>query len=141
MFPNRLVLVRVSYLVGRLDRLLRSRLGEALEPHGLTLGEYTTLSVLAGRGGLSNAQLARRALITPQAMNEVLARLEARRLVRRPSMEGRARPAELTAAGRRKLQGADSSVDEVEASMLAELSSADRARLTELLQLISGNLI
>lgn len=132
---------RVSYLVGRLDRQLRSRLGHALEPHGLTLGEYTTLSVLAGRGGLSNAQLARRALITPQAMNEVLARLESRRFVRRARAEGRARPAELTAAGRRKLSAADTSVDGVEAAMLAGLPAAERARLAELLQVISGNLI
>ena len=133
---------RVSYLVGRLDRLLRARLGDALEPYGLTLGEYTTLSVLAGRDGLSNAQLARRALITPQAMNEVLARLESRRLVRRRRVvEGRARPVELTAAGRRKLAAADGSVDAVETAMLSELPRADRARLAELLQLISGNLI
>jgi DNA-binding MarR family transcriptional regulator len=133
--------VRVSYLVGRLDRLLRTRLSQALEPHGLTLSEYTTLSVLAGRGGLSNAQLARRALITPQAMNEVLARLEERRLVSRRVGEGRARPAELTAAGRKRLALADADVDRVETAMLRQVPTTDRARLHELLELISGNLI
>jgi DNA-binding MarR family transcriptional regulator len=72
---------RVSYLVGRLDRLLRRRLGWALADHGLSLAEYTTLSVLSARTGLSNAQLARRSLITPQSANEVLTRLEERRLL------------------------------------------------------------
>ena len=134
-------MTRTSYLVGRADRLLRARLAEALEPHALTLPEYTTLSVLAGRGGLSNAQLARRALITPQSMNEVLARLEERRLVRRKAAEGRARPAELTAAGRKLLRAADWSVDAVEDAMLEGVPARDRDRIKKLLEVISGNLI
>lgn len=115
--------------------MLRRRLAEALEPHGLTLPEYTALSVLHGRSGLSNAQLARRSLITPQATNEVLARLEARKLVRRradPS-HGRIRPAGLTSTGTRLLARADRAVDAVEREMLGDLSAADRRRLSELL--------
>ena len=53
---------RLSYVIGRLDRVLRRRLGAALEPAGLTLPAYTALSVLRDRDGLSNAQLARRSL-------------------------------------------------------------------------------
>jgi DNA-binding MarR family transcriptional regulator len=126
---------RVSYLVGRLDRMLRRRLAEVLEPHGLTLPEYTALSVLHGRCGLSNAQLARRSLITPQATNEVLARLEARKLVRRRAdpTHGRIRPAELTSTGAGLLARADRAVDEVEQEMLGDLSAAERRRLSELL--------
>lgn len=127
---------RVSYLVGRLDRVLRRRLGDALSAHGLSLPEYTTLSVLAARTGLSNAQLARRSLITPQAMNEVLTRLEERRLVRRRAdpRHGRSRPAELTAAGRRALAAADASVDVVERAMLAGLPAAERRLLSRRLE-------
>ena len=44
----------------------------------LSLNQYTTLSVLDQRGGLSNAQLARRSLVSPQSMNEVLLALEQR---------------------------------------------------------------
>jgi DNA-binding MarR family transcriptional regulator len=126
---------RVSYRVGRLDRLLRRHLAEALDPHGLSLAEYTTLSVLAARTGLSNAQLARRSLITPQAMNEVLARLEARDLVRRRTdpAHARIRRAELTDDGKRVLAAADAGVDAVEARMLDELSDEERNRLGELL--------
>ena len=126
---------RISYLVGRLDRVLRRALGEALAPHGLTVAEYTTLSVLAARGGLSNAQLARRALITPQAMNEVLARLEERKLVRREAdaAHARIRRTELTAAGMRLLESADGRVDVVERDLLRGLPAADRRRLGQLL--------
>ena len=126
---------RVSYLVGRLDRLLRRRLGDALAVHGLSLPEYTTLSVLSARSGLSNAQLARRSLITPQAANEVLARLERRKLLRRldDPDHGRIRPAQLTAAGHRLLAKADADVDAVERKMLAGLTGAERRALREAL--------
>jgi DNA-binding MarR family transcriptional regulator len=126
---------RISYAVGRLDRVLRRRLGEALAAHGLSLPEYTTLSVLSARSGLSNAQLARRSLITPQAMNEVLARLEERKLVRRrrDPAHARVRPAELSAAGKRMLARADADVDEVERAMLAGISATERRRLARLL--------
>jgi DNA-binding MarR family transcriptional regulator len=126
---------RVSYLVGRLDRILRRRLAEALAPHGVSLPEYTTLSVLRARRGLSNAQLARRSLITPQAMNEVLTRLEERRLVHRRADPGhaRVRPAELTAAGARLLRAADASVDTVECAMLGGVGAAEQKRLRALL--------
>lgn len=121
--------------MGRLDRLLRRRLGDALAEHGLSLPEYTALSVLAARGGLSNAQLARRSLITPQAANEVLARLEERRLVRRSDepVHGRVRPAALTAAGRRLLARADAAADSVEREMLAGLTGVERKALRKAL--------
>lgn len=126
---------RISYLVGRLDRVLSRRLTQALERHGLTLPEYTALSVLRERSGLSNAQLARRSLITPQAMNEVLGRLEERGLVvrRDDAARGRVRPAELTAAGARLLAAAHRATDTVERKMLGELPAADRTRLAALL--------
>jgi DNA-binding MarR family transcriptional regulator len=126
---------RISYAVGRLDRVLRRRLADALEPHRLSLSEYTTLSVLSARSGLSNAQLARRSLITPQAMNEVLAGLERRRLVRRrrDPDHARIRPAELTAAGSRALAAADAAVDRVERAMLADVPAPERRRFAQLL--------
>ena len=53
------------YLVGRIDRVVRRAIGTVLEAQGLSVNQYTTLSVLDRRSGLSNAQLARRALVSP----------------------------------------------------------------------------
>ena len=119
---------RVSYLIGRLDRALRRRLDEVLGPHGLTVRQYTTLSVLRARAGLSNAQLARRSLMTPQSMNEVLAGLVERGLVRRtPATDhGRVIPTELTAVGLSVLEACDGAVDSLETDMLAELGPEER---------------
>jgi DNA-binding MarR family transcriptional regulator len=121
---------RATYLVGRLDRLLRRRLGDTLAPHGLTLAEYTALSVLRSRPGLSNAQLARRTLITPQSMNEVLAHLVGLGLVsRRPDPDhARVLRTELTAAGKRTLAAANRTVAAIEREMLSGLTEAQATK-------------
>ena len=97
---------RISYAVARLERAVRSGIAERVRPYGLTTLQYTTLSVLNRHGApLSNAQLARRAYMTPQAMSEVIDALETKGLIRRnphPN-HGRLLPATLTAKGRRVL--------------------------------------
>ena len=126
---------RLSYVIGRLDRVLRRRLGAAVEPAGLTLPGYTALSVLCEQDGLSNAQLARRSLITPQAMSEVLARLVAEGYVRRRASpgEGRAIRIELTGAGSLALERCDRAVDGIERELLGGLDAGEAASLRETL--------
>ena len=116
---------RLSYVIGRLDRVLRRRLGAAVEPAGLTLPAYTALSVLRVQDGLSNAQLARRSLITPQSMSEVLALLVERGYVKRRTEPGHGRVIriELTKTGGRALARCDRAVDAVEQEMLAGLGA------------------
>jgi DNA-binding MarR family transcriptional regulator len=116
------------YLVGRIDRVVRRAIGAVLEAQGLSVNQYTTLSVLDRRSGLSNAQLARRALVSPQSMNEVLLALEQRGLVRRHAHpdHGRILQARLTAKGRSLLARCDAEVREVEARMVSGLADEDR---------------
>ena len=126
---------RLSYVIGRLDRVLRRRLTAAVEPIGLTLPAYTALSVLRAQDGLSNAQLARLSLVTPQSMSEVLAQLVERGYVRRDAEPGHGRVIriELTSAGSRALERGDRAVDEVEREMLGDLDADDVARLRDAL--------
>jgi DNA-binding MarR family transcriptional regulator len=95
------------------------------------------LTALAEEPGLSNAELARRAFVTPQTMNQVLRDLEQRRWVsRRPHPgHGRILQAELTAGGREKLEACHGAADAVEDRMLAALSPAQREQLTTALRL------
>lgn len=111
------------YVVGRVNQGVRRELRKALSPWSLTVPELTTLSVLRTRPGLSNAQLSRRALTTPQSMNEVIAELERRGLVERhvdPS-HGRILRAYLTDDGERLLVDVDPVVDQLQSEMLAEV--------------------
>src|SRR6476659_1931864 len=105
---------RLSYVIGRLDRILRRRLSAAIETTGLMLPAYTALSVLRAQDGLSNAQLARRSLVTPQSMSEVLTLLVDLGYVRRMAEPGHGRiiRIELTKAGGRVLERCDRAVDE-----------------------------
>jgi DNA-binding MarR family transcriptional regulator len=119
------------YLVGRMDRVVRRAIGSVLKAQGLSVNQYTTLSVLARRSGLSNAQLARRALVSPQSMNEVLLTLEERGLVRRQAHpdHGRILQARLTARGRSLLARSDADVHDVEARMVSGMRDEDRTAL------------
>jgi DNA-binding MarR family transcriptional regulator len=115
---------RIGYLIYRLERRLRVRLDEAVVNHGITTTEYVTLSVLRDRDGLSCAQLARWAFVTPQAMNLVISTLERRALVRRrpDPNHGRVLRASVTAKGLKVLQRCDRDMDAIEDDMLDGLA-------------------
>jgi DNA-binding MarR family transcriptional regulator len=114
---------RVGYLVYRVERRLRSRLDQATREHGVTTTEYVTLSVLRERDGLSSAELARWAFVTPQAMNLVIGSLERRRLVKRKPdrRHRRVLRASVTPKGHQLLEACDRSMDRIEADMLRDL--------------------
>jgi DNA-binding MarR family transcriptional regulator len=122
---------RISYVIARLERAVRVGIHERVRPYGLTTLQYTTLGLLGGRQSLSNAQLARRAYMTPQSMIAVLDALEQKGLIRRAPHPNHRRvyPASLTAKGRRVLAACDVEVEQMEEAMLAEVGSKDRANL------------
>nr|MBO2498596.1 MarR family transcriptional regulator [Acidimicrobiia bacterium] len=127
---------RTSYLVARLDRLIRSKLSDALKPFGLSVPQYTLMSILEHRPGLSNAQLARRSYITAQAMHQVVNSLEERGLIqRRVSPDhGRIQLTGLTDEGLALLKACDEEVTRLEERIFGGLGEKGEQRLRELLQ-------
>ncbi len=126
----------LGYLMHRLHAALRSEVTETvLEPLGLTFPEYICLRMLAQAPGTSNAELARTISVSRQAMNLVLRGLQDRGLVTRPPTadKGRARPAELTAAGSKLLRRTDSGVRVAEDRVLSRLADDDRAQFRRIL--------
>ena len=89
------------------------------------------LALLDEQPGLSNADLARRAFVTPQSMNQILRELEDKVwVIRRPHPgHGRIRQAGLTRDGRTVLRACQQAAGAIEEQMLAGLSAADRERL------------
>ncbi len=126
---------RVGYLIKRAQSVLHDAMVDALGPTGLTVTQFAVLTALEELPGLSNADLARRAFVTPQSMHAVLQELESRRLLVRHAhpQHGRVLQAELTAGGRATLQEAADAVDAVEEQMLGKLSDPARSRLAEAL--------
>jgi DNA-binding MarR family transcriptional regulator len=119
------------YVVGRVNQGIRREMNVRLADLGLSAQEYTTLSVLRARPGLSNAQLARRSLVAPQSMIEILRKLEQRKLVRRDVDPGHGRilRAALTPAGRRLLDRADPAIRGVQEKAFAKLPAKQKEAL------------
>jgi DNA-binding MarR family transcriptional regulator len=126
---------RVGYLVYRLERRLRDRLDDAVRAHGVTTTEYVTLSVLRTHDGMSSAELARWAFVTPQAMNVVITALEKRRLVRRrrDPQHGRVLRTSVTRKGLEVLDRCDGAMDVIEADMLGQMAPESVETLKRLL--------
>ncbi|QGZ63341.1 MarR family winged helix-turn-helix transcriptional regulator [Paraburkholderia acidisoli] len=134
--------MRLSYLIGQLDRIVSRRLSEALAQHGLTLPQYTALSVLRARGRSSNAQLADRSFITPQAANEVVKTMESHGWVMREPdpMNRRIVLLSLTEAGNALLGQCDEAADRVERAMLDDMDTESAHTLHALLHNCARNL-
>jgi DNA-binding MarR family transcriptional regulator len=120
----------IAYLVGHLERLVRRRLREVISPLGLTIQQYTVLTVLDARGRLSNAQLAERSLVTPQSANETVKNMERRGWIGRTAdpSHGRIIHLHLTPLGKQTLTKAHAAAADFEQEMLKELSINDHKR-------------
>jgi DNA-binding MarR family transcriptional regulator len=127
---------RVSYLVKELERALRARIDEVLQPIQLTAVQYTALSVLSVHAGMSSAQLARRSFVSPQAANEMVAALERRGLIRRQvdSGGGRALSIFLTSFGERTLARCEHQVAALEEHFLRDFNAREEALFKRMLR-------
>ena len=130
-----------GYLIKRAQAALHVWLEEIVSAHGLGIAQFVVLSFLAETPGLANADLARRAFVTPQSMNEVLKQLESTGLVERRRNPANARilNAYLTRPGTRKWSAVSSQVRELEARLLRGLTSDERQTLNRALLTIIDN--
>ncbi|HZZ13720.1 MAG TPA: MarR family transcriptional regulator [Paraburkholderia sp.] len=133
---------RLTYLIGSLDRILRRMMSDALAPLGLTLAQFTALSVLDARGQASNAQLAERSFITPQSANEVMSVMASRNwITREPDPNhGRIVVLQLTDEGRDVLRRGMETVRMLEEQMLAGTDADNATSVQTHLELFVRNL-
>ena len=126
----------IGYLLKNAQHSLRTAMDATLRDLDVTTPQYAVLTFLEESPGLSSAQLARRAFVTPQTMNRIVANLEASGLVERgehPEL-GRVLETRLTKRGRRLLGECQQRIDHVEARMVADLSLAEQRQLADLLE-------
>lgn len=130
------------YIVGRLNQGMSRELRALLREWDLSVQEYTSLSVLDLRPGLSNAQLARRALVSPQSMIEILAKLESRGLVQRAvdPDHGRVIRNHLSDSGKRAIEVAAPRVAALQDRIFGDLSPAQRASVARALTVVMDGL-
>lgn len=121
------------YIVGRVDQGIRQEMRLRLAEWDLSVTEFTALAVLKRRPGLSNAQLARRSLVRPQSMNEILVKLEDRKLLRREVDPDHARilRAALTPEGLELLAAAERAVKAIQDELFGDLPEPERLVMIE----------
>lgn len=131
---------RTIYLIKRLEAASRLLLEQALKDLDLTPSQYTTLNMLSAQAETSSSDLARRVLVTPQSMSEMIIALDRKGLIKRRESEGNRRVlgVSLSPAGRALLDKAEVRVDALESDLFATLSAADlealRASLLKILK-------
>jgi len=133
---------RTIYLIRQAQLAVSGLLQEAMQAFDLTAAQYTILSIVANRGGISSADLARRISVTPQSINEIISHLEKQRLVSRQEAPENRRILQITitASGRKLLAACDKVVDDLEMDLFRPLGRKDAALLNELLQKVVGDI-
>src|SRR3954471_13494096 len=121
------------YAVKQVELAVRAHLDELLRPSAITALQYTALTVLDRRGGLTTAELARSSFVTPQTMGDLVTALERRGLIERSPDPGNRRrlPVGLTAGGHDLLAGFEGAVRALEERMVGDLSAGERAALAD----------
>ncbi len=105
---------------------------------GLGPTQFGVLAALATDPALGQGELARRNLVSPQSIGELIVSLENRGLVRRPAGTGRGRrrPVHLTDAGRDTLRRVAPAVRAINAPESLGLDAAEAVELNRLLHLV-----
>jgi len=133
----------LGYAIKRAQHALRLRMDGDLQALGLTTPQYSVLSAIEANPGISNAQLARQAFVTPQTMQAILAGLERQALlVRTPdATHGRILRSLLTARGAALLAEAHQRLRGVGETLLGALGGLDSAVFLQALNGVADALV
>lgn len=106
----------------------------ALSPLGLSIPQWGTLRIVREHPGVSGAEIARFAFVTPQAVATMLQRLEQAGLIaRRSPARGRVVETHLTPRGEELLRKGDRIASEIEARLFSNFSLEEQERFNEYL--------
>lgn len=117
----------LGYLLRQAQHAFATTMEQRLRDSGLTRPQFGVLSVLVADPGLSAADLARAALVTPQAINLLVTALEREGLVRRKKHPTHGRVLQLfaTSKGAQRVRAAYPTVIELEDRIAEGLSERE----------------
>jgi DNA-binding MarR family transcriptional regulator len=127
----------LGFLLKQLHQHLNSAIEAKMREHGLnlTFPRAVALMSLIEQPGLSGAQMAREAMVSPQTMHQILLRLQEDGLVARSAdpVHGRVQRTEITLEGRALFQQGYGVATGVIEQVMAGLDTHERSELTRLL--------
>ncbi len=120
-----------GYLLRQAAAAYRNRTDRALADLDVTSPQFAVMTMLKAYPGISNAEIARLALLTPQTVSVIVANLERAGTIRRVphSVHGRILQIELTAGGAALLQQCRERVHGIERELSQGLPEADEAAI------------
>lgn len=123
----------IGYLLRQAHAVHRMRMENALKQTGLTLPQFSVMTMLAAYPGASGAELARLSLLTPQTMSVIVANLERDGMIcRHPHEEhGRIQVIELTDSGHDTLFRSKKAVRSSETDLLMGMSPEEESIVRE----------
>lgn len=132
---------RLLVHVKRAEQMTQAATEGVVREVGLTAAQQAAMAVLSDNPGINAAELARRCAVTPQTMNGLLMRLEARGFVDRTPHPGHGTLVEikLTHTGRAVFEEADALVDKLDGQLTAGLSASDIALVRDVLGRMADN--
>jgi DNA-binding MarR family transcriptional regulator len=115
----------LGYLLRQASVAVRTRMEHDLSEQDVTPPQYAVLTMVRAHPGLSNADLARLSLLTPQTVSVIVSNLKrSGRLASRPhAVHGRIQQLEITKAGRDLLARCRPHVQRIEKQLAAGLSA------------------
>lgn len=117
----------LGYLLRQAAAAYRLRMERALAEFGVTQPQFATLTMLSAYPGISNADLARLAMLTPQTVSVIVGNLEkAGSILRRPhAIHGRIVHLEISDSGRDLLGRCRERVRKLEEELVSGLPARD----------------
>ncbi|GAA0655328.1 hypothetical protein GCM10010193_02060 [Kitasatospora atroaurantiaca] len=130
------VRLRLGPAVKQAEQAVTAAKADALRELDLTVPQYAVLLQLMERPGMSGAQLARGAAVTPQTMAGVLATLGAKGLIEREQSEVHSKVlvTRLGESGRALVAEADARVVGIESALWTAFEEAERELFRSFLQ-------
>lgn len=131
-----------TYVIKQVELALRPYIEAACADAGMTTAQYTALTVLERRPGITSSELARRSFVRAQSMAQTLDPLLDAGLVRRTRdpEHGRRLLLHLTDAGADAIARAHPAVGDLEALILNGFTAGEVATFAELLARVRRSL-
>ena len=134
--------VNYVYVIKQLELGLRPRFVELCAAEGMSAAQYTALTVLERRPGITSSELARRSFVRAQTMAITLEPLLSAVLIRRERdpENGRRMLLFLTETGAAAIERLANPLAELEEQLVTGFTAAERAQFAELLRRSSHSL-
>lgn len=130
----------IGYLLRQAGAAFRLQMERALSEFGVTPPQFAVLTMLVAYPGISNADVARLSMLTPQTVSVIVANLERAGLILRTphQIHGRIQQISVTQSGKNLLSRCKRRVNTLESGLIAGLGDEEAATVKRWLAFVAA---